>query len=50
MSTGSIEVEVESLEILNKAVDLPFLPYSKATTNVSKYTAIGLYMYMCTVD
>ena len=35
MLTGSIEVHVDSLKVLNKADELPFLPYSKATANVS---------------
>ena len=31
MPTGAVEVEVQSLVVLNKADLLPFLPYSKAT-------------------
>ncbi len=34
MSTGSIEVQVNSLEILNKADELPFRPYSKSNPTV----------------
>lgn len=31
MDTGSIEVQIVSMKVLNKTEDLPFLPYSKAT-------------------
>ena len=31
MDTGSIEVQIVSMKVLNKTEDLPFLPYSRAT-------------------